>query len=102
VRVLLEILNTRYYNVFKNGIALSAHVFLKKKKIQLFFHCTLTEIVLKQPFSDFILKSTIFHLNINGTIYGSTSSSTVVTTNQFNSQEKELPLTGFTINHLDK
>lgn len=37
----------------------------------------------------------------NSTIYGSTSS-TVVTTNQYNSQEKELPLTGFTISHLDK
>jgi len=38
----------------------------------------------------------------SGTIYGSTSSSTVVTTNQYHSQEKELPLTGLSINHLDK
>lgn len=38
----------------------------------------------------------------SGTIYGSTSTSTVVTTSQFNSQEKELPLTGLTINYLDK
>jgi hypothetical protein len=38
----------------------------------------------------------------NGTIYGSTSTSTVVTSNQFNPQEKELPLTGFAVNHLDK
>lgn len=38
----------------------------------------------------------------SGTIYGSTSTSTVVTTNQYNSQEKELPLTGYTINYLDK
>lgn len=38
----------------------------------------------------------------SGTVYGSTSSSTVVNTNPYNSQEKELPLTGFSINHLDK
>jgi len=35
-------------------------------------------------------------------MYGSTSSNTVVTSNQYNSQEKELPLTGLNINHLDK
>ncbi|VVC25973.1 Hypothetical protein CINCED_3A011321 [Cinara cedri] len=38
----------------------------------------------------------------NGTIYGSTSTSTVVTANQYNSQEKELPVTGLTVDHLDK
>lgn len=38
----------------------------------------------------------------NNIIYGPTSNSSVLTTNQYNSQEKELPLTGFTIEHLDK
>lgn len=39
----------------------------------------------------------------SGTMYGSTPTSTVVTTtNQYNPQEKELPLIGLTINHIDK